>query len=262
MLNLFFSFLLLLSCLPAFSQEDIEKSSLSPGGGKVIIKPSSGSASSGAQADSSESPTEGSSIPDEDSSVAELEKARAKQLEKMKLIEKSIEPLKSPMLNPIDEIKKLGHKQLDFNALLDKRVLTILRDAFKDGVLGHLPEAEVRKIILEKIQGSLLGSLVETFPKLLNLLVDLARDKHVFHGLLTMLERREDLKLYGYIWIGILIFGLLLKRRLVKPKWDFFKRFKWNMTINFFLSLFSLSVFYFMFSIELDPLLSVIAKQF
>jgi hypothetical protein len=269
----FFIFFFLLICLPGFGQEDLEKKPLSQGGGRVIIK--GGAEASPPQLDS---PTPSTSSPEqpqapssdsisdssnnEDSAIAELELARKKQLEKMKMIEKSVEPLKSPMLNPIDEIKKLGHKQLDFNALLDKQVLVILKEAFKDGILGHLPKEEVRKIIEDKIKHNFLGSITRLFPKVLDFLVDLSRDKHVFHGLINLVERRDDLKTYGYVWLIIFIFGLLVKRRLVKPKWTFFRRFRWNMTINFFLSLISIYVFYFMFSIELDPFVRVLTQQF
>ncbi len=268
-----FFFFFLLICLPGFGQEDLEKQPLSQGGGRVIIK---GGAS--ANTPQPDSPTPSTSSPEqpqapasdsfsepsnnEDSAIAELELARKKQLEKMKMIEKSVEPLKSPMLNPIEEIKKLGHKQLDLDALLDKRVLVILKEAFKDGILGHLPEEEVRKIIKDKIKHNFLGSITRMFPKVLDFLVDLARDKHVFHGLIALIERRDDLKTYGYIWLVIFIFGLLVKRRLVKPKWTFLRRLRWNMSINLFLSLISISVFYFMFSIELDPFIKVLSQQF
>jgi hypothetical protein len=263
--NFFFVLILFFLGLPCYSQGDLEKEPLSSGGGRVIIRggdtpvpPSS------TQINNSEQAQPSIAVPkdNEDSSVAELESDRAKHYEKIKMVEKSVEPLKDPVLNPLEEIKKLGHKQLDFNALLDKRVIVILRDAFKDGLLGHLPEAEVKKIIVEKMKGTRLESVVEFFPGLLPFFVDLARDKYVFHSLLTLFERREDLKTYAYIWLAIFIFGLLVKNRLVKPKWSFFRRLRWNMTINLFLTLISFSVFYFMFTIEVDPILKVILKQF
>jgi hypothetical protein len=263
--NYFLVFLLFFLGLPCYSQGDLEKEPISSGGGRVIIRGGDTPVPSApAQINNSEQVQPSIAVPEEneDSSIAELESARTKHYEQMKMVEKSVEPLKDPVLNPIDEIKKLGHKQLDFNALLDKRVMVILRDAFKDGLLGHLPEAEVKKIIIEKMKGTRLESVVELFPRLLPFFVDLARDKYVFHSLLTLFERREDLKTYAYIWLVIFIFGLLVKKRLVKPKWGFFRRFRWNMTINFFLTLISFSVFYFMFPIEVDPILKVILKQF
>lgn len=261
--------------LSGLAQGEYAKEALSPNGGKVIIRGAAppaetvrpvqeSSAVVTTPAATTPSPSETIEIlpTEEGHAVEELEKSRQKQMESYKKIDKAVEHLKDPILNPYDEIKKLGHKQLDAAALLDQRVIVILQKTFKDGLLTYVPEKEVRAMVLVKANGTFLESLFEHFPKLIDLSVDLLRDKYAFHGLLGILLRKEDLKTYGYIWLVIFIFGLFVKRRLVKPKWNFMKRFRWNMSINLILSSLSVFLFYQFFYVEITPTLNVIFKYF
>lgn len=272
MLKIFFFLLICLThTLPGLAQGEFAKDPLTPNGGKVIIRGGTPPADevvpaaavapviSAPQAPTSPA-TADPTPPQEDNTVEELQQNRQKQAESYKKIDTAVEHLKEPILNPYEEIKKLGHQQLDAAALMDKRVIAILQKTFKDGFLTFVPENEVRAMVRVKINGTFLESLFAKYPKLIDLSVDLLRDKHAFHGLLGILLRKEDLKTYGYIWIAIFIFGLFVKRRLVKPKWNFLKRFRWNMSINLVLSLISMTLFYQFFYVELTPTLNVIFK--
>jgi hypothetical protein len=268
MLKIFSLFTILVFSLSGLAQGEYAKDPLTPNGGKVIIRGATPPTETVRPAQESPatvatpSPAAGSDIlpTQEDHAVDELEKNRQKQMESYKKIDKAVEHLKDPILNPYEEIKKLGHKQIDAAALLDKRVIVILQKTFKDGLLTYVPEKEVRAMVLVKANGTFLESLFAKFPKLIDLSVDLLRDKHAFHGLLGILLRKEDLKTYGYMWLAIFIFGLFVKRRLVKPKWKFMKRFSWNMSINLILSSISLFLFYEFFYVEITPTLNVIFK--
>ena len=198
----------------------------------------------------------------EDSDIREIENARQKNLEKMKLVETAAKPLAAPVLNPIEEMQRLGHKQLDAAALLDDKVLAIMQKTLRSGLLSKLSADEVRKMILDKARGSHLEGMLNRFPKLLEFCVEMLRDKEALSGLMGIIMRKHDMKTYGYIWLAIFLFGLFIKYRIIKPKWPFFKRFRYSMSVNFVLSIISLYVFYSFFSKELAPTISIASKLF
>jgi hypothetical protein len=251
----FFLLILIFLSLPGFSQEETVKEPLSENGGQVTIR----HRPDVSPADEVPPPAP---VSEEDSDVREIENARQKNLEKMKLVETATKPLEAPMLNPIEEIQKLGHKQLDAAALMDDKVLAIMQKVLKEGLLSKLPAEEVRKMILDKAKGSQLEGILTSYPKLLDFCVELMRDKDALSGLMGILMRKNDLKTYGYIWLAIFLFGLFIKYRIIKPKWPFFKRFRYSMSVNIVLSLISLYVFYSFFSKELAPTLSIASKIF
>lgn len=262
-----FLLFLFITSLPGFSQEETVQP-LSQNGGKLTIRgapaPTPAPVPAPAADPNPAAVVDPASPPqdlNEDDSVSELEDAREERLEKMRGIEAATKPLAGP-LNPMEEIAKLGHKQIDPAALLDPKVLAIIQRTFKEGPLTKLSEEEVRKMILEKTKGSLLEGFFQSFPKFLDLSVNLLRDKDALLGLLGILIRKDDLKTYFYISIGIFLFGMFVKHRIIKPKWSFFKRFRYSMTVSLILTSITFYIFYNFFGQEIGPTLSVIAKTF
>ena len=249
----FFLFILISLSLPGVAQEEIVKEALSENGGQVTIRKSPDVSPK----DELSTPT---TPPNEDSDIREIENARQKNLEKMKLVETATKPLADPVLNPIEEMQRLGHKQLDAAALMDAKVLAIMQKTLRAGLLSNLPAEEVRKMILEKVKGSHLEGVFNRFPKLLEFCVEMVRDKEALSGLMGIMMRKDDMKTYGYMWLGIFLFGLFLKYRIIKPQWPFFKRFRYSMSVNAVLSIISLYVFYSFFAKELEPTMSIISK--
>jgi hypothetical protein len=247
-----FLFVLIFLSLPGFSQEETVKEALSENGGQVTIRKSP-------DVSPKDELTTPATPPNEDSDIREIN-ARQKNLEKMKLVEEATKPLADPVLNPIEEMQRLGHKQLDAAALLDDKVLAIMQKTLRAGLLSKLPPEEVKKMILDKAKGSYLEGLFKQFPKLLVFCVEMLRDKEALSGLMGIMMRKDDMKTYGYIWLGIFLFGLFLKNRIIKPRWPFFKRFRYSMSVNAVLSITSLYVFYSFFAQELAPTLSIVSK--
>lgn len=243
--NLLIVLIFALLSLPGFSQEE-------NGGGKVIIL------------DSQSTPEEATTAPvevvDEEAIIREAELERAKQIEKMKMVEAATKPIAQPV-NPLEQIQKLGYDQLNAAALMDKKVVEILQKTMREGAMSNISDLDLKKQIMNKVQGTWMESILGRFPKLLSMFSDLIRDKEALPGLLNILARKEDLKDYGYIWLAIFVVGLYIKHRLIKPKWPFKRRFKWSMVINLVLSTISLGIFLSFFGEEVAPLFSVIGKH-
>lgn len=251
----FLILVLFIACsLPGFAQEETSTTPLSEGGGKVIIQGSPDLAPSEAVAPEPVSTNE-------DDAVREIEEIRAKQLEKMKLVEATTKPLAAPILSPLEEIQKLGHKQLNPAALADPKVIAIVQKILNEGILSKLPPEEVRKMIQAKLEGSVWDGLFKKFPKLMDIAVDMMRDKSALSGLLDIMVRKEDLKTYFYIWLAIFVFGIFVKNRIIKPKWAMNRRIRWSLSISTVFTSLSIYLFYSFFSVELAPTIAIFAKH-
>ncbi len=257
-----FLVLFLVLSLPGFAQEETVQEPLSPNGGQVIIQQRPDSAPAAPAAPTTDAPPTPENDFSEDPDIREIEEARLKNQQKMKGLEAVTKPLAEPALNPLQEIQRLGHKQIDAAALLDDKVLAIIQKVLRTGVLSKLSKEEVRTMIMAKFKGSMWEGFFTKFPKMLNIAVDLMRDKDALAGLVGIMVRKSDLKDYSYIWIVIFLFGLFVKSRIIKPKWPFFKRFRYSLVVSLILSAVSIYLFYSFFSEELGPTLAVIANNF
>lgn len=253
--NLLTLFSLFFFSLSGLAQEEVKKDALSDEGGQVIIRETAPAAASEPEA-AQEAP-----VAADEEDIVELEKARQEQLKKAQMVQQTTEPLKAPLGNPVEEMKKLGHKQLGAVALLDEKVVALLQQTLKDADFSKLTPEIIRQSITEKVKGHFMEDVLNRFPKLLDIAVDLLRSKEALSGLLQIFARKEDLKTYGYVWLAIFVFSALIKRRIVKPKWSFFRRMRWSLSITILLTSISLGVFYHFFSEELAPTLGIIQKH-
>lgn len=270
----FFTFVLIVFfALPGFCQEETIKEPITPGGGHVIIRnnpdavpnnaPDAVEPDAAQAGDPSAQPSDTQvpvNLTEDEMLVEEAQFERQKQLDSIQAVQNNTEPLTQPK-NPLEEIKKLGHEQIDAAAMMDDKVLAILQDVLKQGTMGKLPEADVKNMIKEKVKGSFLERVFIRFPSLLSISSDILRDKDALSGMIGIMRRKQDLKTYGFIWLAIFICGLLTKRKLVKPKWRFWKRFRWKFTINTCFSALSFYIFYSYFSLEIQPTLNIFAKH-
>lgn len=247
--KIFLVLFFILFALPGFAQEDNDG-----GGGRVIIRETPPS-------ETHETAPAAEIIPNEDEVlIQEAEAARLKRMEQVKAIEVVTAPI-AEAKNPIQQIQELGHKQLDAAALMDDRVVVILQDTIRSGAMAKSSDEETKKFLKDKAKGTWAEGLLRRFPKLLSITADIVRSKEAMPGLLGIMLRKEDLKTYGYIWLGIFIFGLFIKGRLVKPKWEYWRRFRWKFTISLILSCLNFGIFYFFFSEELAPTFEIIGKH-
>ena len=197
----------------------------------------------------------------EDAAVNELQQIRETQIKKAQAIETATKPLAAPALNPLEEIQKLGHKQRTAAVLLDDKVLAIIQKTLKEGVMRNRPAEEIRALIQEKAKGSFLEGVIRRFPKILDIFVGVMKDEKALPGLIGILIRRDDLKTYGYICLGLFLFGMFVKHRIIKPKWKFFKRFRYSVTVSLIISAITCTLFYNFFKDEISPTLAVISKN-
>lgn len=268
--KIFLFVLITLLSLPGLAQEgtqeplqnsdqptEIKKDPLTPGSGQVIIRenpdyPDENPEETGASLDPAVN---------EDEAVKELEAAREKQLEKMQMIQKSTEAVAKPLVNPLADIKALGHNQLNAAALMDDKVVAILQKMIQDGHMARISHDDLKKQFLEKAKGSFWEKIVTQFPALVEIAVEVIRSKEALGGLMGIMARKDDLKTYFYLWLAMFVFGAYFKHRVIKPKWPFLKRMAYSLSISLVLTSASLGIFYNFFAEELDPTISLISKH-
>ncbi|MFP5384708.1 MAG: hypothetical protein ACLGHN_01425 [Bacteriovoracia bacterium] len=193
--------------------------------------------------------------------LEELEAERRKQTEVAVEINKVHEGLKEKVFNFPEEMRKLGHEELNMAALADDKVLDLFQKALKENQLRSLPREKVVEHILNKSAGTPAYSLFKKNPKFLNIAVDFLRDEKALPAAIIMLKRRDDLKLYFAIWIGLMILSWLFKKAFFNPNWGKFRSMVMGLFVTIIFSGISLGTFYKMFYEELSPMMAIILRN-
>lgn len=194
--------------------------------------------------------------------IAELEAERAEHAKEIQLIENSVDAMENVPQGAMEEFKKLGHKSLNELNFSDEKVLDIVRGALNESEFSQMPPEIQRRLILEKIQGRPIEKLFNAFPVLLDLIVALFSDKQAIPSLLGIYSRKNDLKKYGFNALAILILGFFLRRYYLPRVSGKFKRFLISLFMTLSINLTIMLVFYFTFTKEVGPSVSVLRKFF
>ena len=146
--------------------------------------------------------------------------------------------------------------------LLDEKVVRELLVVFKDNPLSKVSPEEIKAMVLEKAAGQPpVQKFLSTHPRLMNCIVDLLRDEKAMHSALQLFLKKDQLKLYGMIWIFLFIIQWLFKKIFFNKNWGLFKRFVLNLLVAIVFTVTSLSVFYRLFRPELSPTVGIIKKH-
>jgi hypothetical protein len=161
------------------------------------------------------------------------------------------------------ELKKLGYETIDPSALMDKRVVAIISRLFIENPLRKMPDAEVKKLILEQSKSSFFGDYLQNRPKVLAFFVEVLKDEKAMPQAIGLLKREEDLKLYFFFWLTLMIMTWAIKKFWVKKqkKWDKSKIFLVGLALSLLASVVALTTFYHVFNEELSPTAKILVKH-
>jgi hypothetical protein len=200
---------------------------------------------------------------DEDSKdIENLQAERNSQMKRAVELDQTREAIADKVVNFPEELKKLGYDSLNLAAMMDEKVVGLLRETFKNNPMHNMTDEEARKVILEKIKTGSLRSYLLEHPKLLNVFIELVKDKKALPASLGIFIKKETLKIYFSIWVFIMIVVWALKRfHIKKQRWTPGTIFFVCMLINLSATFVSLSIFYKMFHEELSPSANIIVKH-
>lgn len=199
---------------------------------------------------------------DENQELQDLEAKRRKQTEMAVKLDESRQNLQNKTLEAVEELKRLGHDNITAASFLDEKVVKVIRRLLVNSPVRDLPREKVRELILDKSKDKAFGPFLLNNPKIVDVLVDILKDKKALPSLMGIFLRKEDLKYYFYMWLGLVLFGYLFKKFFVPVEWLGLKQALATIVINLVIAGLSISIFYNVFKNELDPLLRVIGKQF
>jgi hypothetical protein len=202
----------------------------------------------------------GFSQEDDDKLINQIEESRRKQGETAQKIETVNDSLKKKVTSFPEELKKLGYDSINSVSLMDEKVVSLVNEAINKRPLKNLTQSQVRALLLEKIKGHKFEKFILNHPNLIDCLVDILRDEKAIPSALGLFLRKDDLKIFGLIWLGILFMGWLFKKIFFNKKWSYQKRIFMGLLIGLGHSLIVLVLFYNIFYEELSPTVAIILK--
>ena len=163
------------------------------------------------------------------------------------------ENLPATPINIQAELKKLGHDNIDTSAMFDEKVILLMQKAIKQSPLHKNSPAEVREAILKQAEGSFAHDYLSNSPKLMNALVDVLRDDKALTSAMGIFLRKDDLRIYFFIWIGFMTLAWLFKKIFFKATWPKHRIKILGILVSLSFSAMSVTTFYNMFHAELSP---------
>ncbi|MGE3611571.1 MAG: hypothetical protein AB7I27_18415 [Bacteriovoracaceae bacterium] len=169
------------------------------------------------------------------------------------LVEKQVKQLK--LLEKVP--RKINKAPPSFEESLKHLKKTVAESRF-DQLTPH----EVKSLILSQMKDHPIQKVFETFPKILDISIDILRDKKALIGLIEILEDRDSLWNFTLIWVTLFALGIILRKLLTNRRWGFFPKFCVRLCVSLILTSLSLYIFYQMFQKQLDPTLIILRSYF
>lgn len=199
----------------------------------------------------------------EEATVDELTREKERASEGIRNANEATEKVKEQIFNGPEELAKLGYETLDGAALMDEKVIKIVQKMMDNSPLKGASRKEVVNLMLERLQGQPGENFLRNNPRLLYVFADILRDDKAMPAVIGILSRRDDLKIYLFIWISLMIAGFVIKRFYIKKqkKWSPTKKFAMGFTLSLLITITSFSIFYNMFENELSPAGKIIVQH-
>lgn len=166
-----------------------------------------------------------------------------------------------PVFDPMKELNTLGHTELTVQTLLDERTIPIFTKMLKESNLKDQPPSVIKEMVMMKFKGNPIGKVFSHCEKCLNIFVEVLRDKQALPAIIAVFARKKDLKKYGMIWLGLLIFFFFIKHWLIPSEWRFYQRLPLSMAFSLGFTVLSFFIFYSMFKKEVGPTVDVLWRN-
>lgn len=165
------------------------------------------------------------------------------------------------VFDPAKELQSLGYQEINVKALADPRVREIVLRSLKDSDIRTKPREEVKATILASLKGHPLEKFLTSNPKVLEIFIDILRDEKALPGLLHILKREKDLKLYFWMWLAFFISSFWFKKMFVGMYWPWYKKIPASILFSLSMTIISFSVFYLMFTDEMHPTVTIVWRR-
>jgi hypothetical protein len=133
-------------------------------------------------------------------------------------------------------------------------------DLMKTNPFSAMSKGELESMILARTEGSPLNSLFKKNPKALVILVEVLQDKKAVPAMMSIINKPEQMKKYGFACIFIILIGFFIN--IKNSKAHFMKRVLYKIILSFSTIGCNLAVFYYLFYQEISPTVQIIKKVY
>lgn len=199
---------------------------------------------------------------EEDDLIEKLEEDKRKQAQVAVKIDRAHEDIKTTIFNAPEELKKLGHEKLNPESFLDPKVVGVVQQMFRESPFQKLSREDARKQIFDRLKDGKFKTYLLKNPKFTDGIVDLLQDKEAIPSLIGIFLKKAELKLYGCLWLALIILTWLFKKIFFNKNWSRGKSILMGFLVNLSSTVMSLVVFYQIFHKEISPSIRIISRYF
>jgi len=156
--------------------------------------------------------------------------------------------------------KSIPEAPFDITTLSNPVVIEKLREDINRSAIDQLPFPIKRGMFMGKLKGSAWYKILNDFPKLRDFIVDFLTDKKTILGILGILLKKDQLKIFVAIFLGLLLVRWLSRKYLL-PSEAGFLRSALSMFLSLSFTLITAGVFYRLFAPQIDPAITVIKRH-
>lgn len=198
---------------------------------------------------------------EDDALLEKLEADRRKQTETAVKLNEVSKNVTSSVLSVPEQLKKLGYETVTPGALLDKKVVKLVQEMMANSTLKNASHQEVRNLVLDKAKGKPIEGFLNKSPRVVNVIVDILRDPKALSSLVGLFLRRDDLKMYFFIWLSVMIASWAIKKYTFSENWSGGKRFVMGLMVSLLATTITMTTFYNIFHAELSPTAEIVLKH-
>ncbi len=196
---------------------------------------------------------------EEDENLSQqIEQEKKQQIQAAVRLNEQKEKAADLTVSVLEKVKSAATSDFDF---MDEKARTHIKKMIEESKIWEQSPDQIRRLIMLNVKGKPMEKVFQTFPKFLDVAVAFMRDREALSGLIDFLGKKEELKIYGLLWIGMMILGWVLRKLVVSKTRASGKNFFFKMTVNLLLSIVSIVVFYNMFEKEIGPTVSIIKQH-
>lgn len=134
-------------------------------------------------------------------------------------------------------------------------------DSFlKENPFSKMEREEVKSMIQLKTNGLPVAKLFENHPKILDIIVDWIRDEKALPKIIGIVNKPDEVKMYGFIVMGIFILSFILN--LSNSKGGLGKRILKKLMIFIGAFIINISAFFYLFQAEMKPTLDIVFRYY
>lgn len=125
---------------------------------------------------------------------------------------------------------------------------------------SRMSHEELKSYLLKSLGDQPVGNALERNPKLLNMSVEILRDKRALPAVIGLVNKPEKVQKYGIV--VIVVFVLVFIFNLMNSKGNIFKRILMKMSIGLVAFSVNIGAAFYIFNEELSPMLDIVFKYY